>query len=442
MKYTLQEEVRQLYESDRQAHAPSALREAQEIAHSTATYKGVPIKFGYLPKAFTQEGYVWLKAEIEHCWQILIRIIREYLEHEEYRALFGFPQEMEEWILHRPPYQTLLPICRLDLFLNEETGEYKFCEFNTDGSSAMNENRELNRVYKETLIYKQLSAKYSQHLFELFDSWAATFLQICAETGRLPARPHVAVVDFLEKGSSMAEFEQFRDAFVRAGCQACVAEIRDLQYDGEHLYTAGGEIIEAVYRRAVTSDVYSHREEVRPFLQAVRDEKVVLIGDFCTQVVHDKILFKVLHEPQTAQFLSEEDRDYIRSHIPYTAVLTPALAQSARIREDKDHWILKPEDSYGAHGIFCGEQLSQKNWEDVLDRLQRTGYILQEYVKPYRTANIDFSAASPRMESYSNMTGLFLYGGKLAGIYSRSSVTGVISVEGDEHEMVSVVAER
>ena len=37
------------------------------------------------------------------------------------------------------------------------------------------------------------------------------------------------------------------------------------------------------------------------------------------------------------------------------------------------------------------------------------------------------------------MTGVYLYGGRLAGIYSRASVTPIISVEGDEHEMTSVV---
>ena len=37
------------------------------------------------------------------------------------------------------------------------------------------------------------------------------------------------------------------------------------------------------------------------------------------------------------------------------------------------------------------------------------------------------------------MTGIYLYGGRLAGIYSRLSPVNIISVEGDEHEMVSVL---
>ena len=58
---------------------------------------------------------------------------------------------------------------------------------------------------------------------------------------------------------------------------------------------------------------------------------------------------------------------------------------------------------------------------------------------PYRTENIFFGEEEPAWKSFSNMTGVYLYGGRLAGIYSRASVTPIISVEGDEHEMTSVI---
>jgi glutathionylspermidine synthase len=190
--------------------------------------------------------------------------------------------------LHRPAYSTLLPVCRLDIFLNEETGGFKFCEFNADGSSAMNENAELYRTYRNTLLYREMDERYEQHMFELFDSWVETFLRIYAEgqdqEGQEKdeaALPAVAIVDFLEKGSSAAEFTAFREAFERAGCQAFVAEIRDMRYENGRLLTGDGHPVDAVYRRAVTSDILAHREEVRPFLQAVRDRSVCLIGDFC-----------------------------------------------------------------------------------------------------------------------------------------------------------------
>ena len=460
MKMTVTEEPRQLVERDFSAHAASGREQVEEMRRGTATYKGVPIKFGYLPKYFSEEGFGKLKADLEQAWRILVRVIEEYLVSPEYRDLFGFPQELEEMILRRPAYKTLLPICRLDIFLNEETGEFRFCEFNADGSSAMNENAELCRTNRNTLPYREMDQKYQQVMFELFDSWVEVFLEIWGEaqetndesgstsgspsgspSGSRPL-PAVAIVDFLEKGSSSAEFEAFREAFQRAGCPAYVAEIRKLRYEGGRLLTEDGHVIDAVYRRAVTSDIMANMEKVQPFLAAVRDRSVCLIGDFCTQVVHDKVLFRILHDPRTAAFLTEENRAFIAAHVPYTAILTREEADRPQVRGDREKWILKPRDSYGAHGIYPGRLVSQEEWDAQLDARADTDYILQEFVTPYRTENIFFGDQEPVWKSFSNMTGVYLYGGRLAGIYSRASVTPIISVEGDEHEMTSVVLKR
>ena len=446
MRMTIDAEPRELVLREFEAHAASGRAQIEEMRQGTATYKGVPIKFGYLPKYFSREGFGKLKEDLEQAWRILVRVIEEYLDKADYRALFGFPPELEEMILHRPAYSTLLPVCRLDIFLNEETGEFKFCEFNADGSSAMNENAELYRTYRNTLLYREMDERYEQHMFELFDSWAETFLRIYAE-GRDPegqetdeaALPAVAIVDFLEKGSSAAEFTAFREAFERAGCQAFVAEIRDMRYENGRLLTGDGHPVDAVYRRAVTSDILAHREEVRPFLQAVRDRSVCLIGDFCTQVVHDKVLFRILHDPRTASFLPAEDKAFIAAHVPFTAILTKEIAEREDVRNDRAKWIIKPRDSYGAHGIYPGRLLSEEEWKARLDAHADTDYILQEFVTPFRTENIYFGSSQPQWQSFSNMTGVYLYGGRVAGIYSRASVTPIISVEGDEHEMTSIV---
>ena len=301
--------------------------------------------------------------------------------------------------------------------------------------------------------------------FELFDSWVRTFLSIYAEgrdtkeqsaegqnTRELDADgqsaavkdelPAVAIVDFLEKGSSAAEFTAFREAFERAGCRAYVAEIRDMRYENGRLVTGEGYAVDAVYRRAVTSDILAHKEEVGPFLQAVRDRSVCLIGDFCTQVVHDKVLFRILHDPRTAAFLSAEDNAFVAAHVPFTAMLTRETADREDVRRDKDKWIIKPRDSYGAHGIYPGRLCSEEEWNEQLDLRADTDYILQEFVTPYRTDNIYFGAGEPRWQSFSNMTGVYLYGGRVAGIYSRASVTPIISVEGDEHEMTTIVLKK
>ena len=101
MQLTINEEPRALVERDFAAHAASGRAQVEAMRLGTATYKGVPIKFGYLPKYFTEEGFHRLKEDLEHTWRILVRVIERYLEDPAYRALFGFPRELEEMILQR-----------------------------------------------------------------------------------------------------------------------------------------------------------------------------------------------------------------------------------------------------------------------------------------------------------------------------------------------------
>ena len=462
---TLQNLAERFYYSDVEGHDKSGEEENQEILRSDAKYMGSPVKMLYFPKAFTEQGFSRVREAGETAWKILVKVIREYLDHPDYRKLFGFPAELEEMICRRPEYSMLLPLCRLDMFLNEETGDFKFCEFNADGSSAMNENRIMTEAYRKTEMYRDFAERYEQEPFELFDSWVRVFLNLVRQAGHYPEHPQVAVVDFLEKSITFAELEAFAEAFRRQGSDACVAEIRGLTYDGEHLYTPEGFRIDAIYRRAVTGDILDHRGEIEPFLSAVRDRKVCLIGDFCTQVVHDKILFKILHLDRTKAFLSDEENRYIEEHVPYTADLTPDLLTKEKFMHTEwvcrsgkiCRWILKPEDSYGAHGIYYSGDLTDEKWQELLKERAGKGYVIQEYVSPYRTLNADYTDTdyrdnpwqeqakgqkSPRIHSFANMTGMYLYGGHLAGIYSRLSPLNIISVEGDEHEMVSVVARR
>lgn len=486
MKYTLQRELLEAYYSEPEAHDVSGMAENEAMEHSELSYHGQPVKMLYLPKAFTPDGLALVKSAGETMWQILVKVMRQYIRCPDYRALFGFPEELEALILNVPDYDCLLPLCRLDIFWNEKSGDFAFCEFNADGASAMNENRVMSQLFAKSRICQNLSEKYEIEGFELFDSWVRTFLEICFGDLRLnmhfrsrtgsraimenafgqaehtisvedydPAcLPNVAIVDFLENAINLNEFDRFAQAFRRAGCQAQVAEIRDLSYDGRRLYTKEGMRIDAIYRRAVTSDIMDHREEVRDFLSAVRDKKVTLVGDFVTQIVHDKILFRILHLKRTMSFLTPEENIFIMRHVPFTAVLGPVHANRDDIRHRFKEWIIKPEDSYGAEGVFYSGDMSQADWEKTLDACCDQGYIIQEYIEPYRTLNADYSKSSyedndyqeqalgqksPYVHSFANMTGIYLYGGKLAGIYSRLSPVNIISMEGDEHEMVSIL---
>ncbi len=408
---------------------------------STAKYHGETIYSLYMPKMFPKETASYVKNVAETMYGILMKVIKEYLAKEDYRKLFGFTEKLEQMILNTPHYENLLPITRIDIFLNEKDLSFKFCEFNADGCSSMNEDRELNIAFTKTALYQELSKEYKLTPFELFDSWATEFKNIYETYEYKVERPHVAVVDFLELGCSMYEFEEFRKAFERVGFTAEVCEIRDLTNDGEHLYSKSGKVVDAIYRRAVTSDIIEREQEVQPFLQAVKEHKVCLVGSFCTHIIHDKILFYILHLDRTLSFLTEEEVAFVKAHIPYTVSLCDEEIRKCGILANKDGWIIKPKDSYGARGVFAGVNFSQEEWMKLVEEQKNGVYIMQEFVMPYRSYNIDYHKEDATFRKYSNLTGLYVYNGKFAGVYSRQADHEIISSSYDENDLASLVIE-
>lgn len=303
----------------------------------------------------------------------------------------------------------------------------------------MNEDRELNLAFQKTALYDYLSQDYQIESFELFDSWAEECKKIVESTGKKAKDCCIAVVDFMEKGCSIYEFEEFRKAFERAGFRAKVCEIRELVYDGKQLYDKDGDVIDVIYRRAVTSDIMAHKEEVADFLACVSEKNVCLIGDFCTHIIHDKILFQLLRHPHTKSILTEKENRFVEEHIPKTLRLTSESIKENEVLQYKERWIIKPEDSYGAKGVYAGIRCKEE-WAELLEKYKDKDYLLQEFVMPYQSENIDFHPGKEhKFKQYSNLTGLYIYNGKFAGVYSRQSAKEIISTDYDENDIASLV---
>lgn len=419
-------------------HEKSGKEALDYMDHSTAKYHGKTIYSLYVPKILNEETVQVFKQTAETMASIMQKVIREYQKNADYRKLFGFSKRIEELILHNPLYKNILPVCRVDIFYNESDGSFYFCELNTDGSSSMNEDRELCKAFEKTALYKILNVDYEIRSFELFDSLVDAFLSNYETYPYKAAKPTVAIVDFLELGCSMEEFEQFRKSFEKRGVKAYVCDIRSLHLCNDKLCMENGEVVDLIYRRAVTSDICEREAEVQDFMEAVLTHKVCCMGGFCTQAVHDKSLFYILRHEMTGRILTEEENRFVEEHIPYTEELTELVVAKLGVLDEKEKWLIKPKNSYGARGIYAGVRCSLSEWEKVVRENQDTNYIVQQFVMPYQTANIDFHKDEPVLRNYSNLTGLYVYNGKFAGVYSRQSENEIISSAYDENDIATV----
>ena len=431
-------------------HYESFCKHKEYMLNSTAKYHGRVARTMYLPKLFTQREVLRFQQDVELLFGIVDKVIAAYEREAEFRRLFGFDERLEALILREKNYQCNIPMARVDIFYNEQTREYKFCEFNTDGTSAMNEDRELNNGLRLTRAYQDFVRDYTVQTFELFDAWVEEFLSIYTEFAQKKLRnekPGVVIVDFLEH-ATINEFKIFAERFRARGIECEICDIRELTYDGQRCSTPTGMQVDAIYRRAVTSDILTHFEEVEAFIAAIKDEAVCLVGDFRTQLVHNKILYKVLHLPEVQRLFEKEEQCFIKAHVPYTVSLRKEIMQEnpklwEAVLHNKNGWIIKPEDSYGSKGVHAGVECNEEEWERFVEEAMDDHYILQEFCKPYQLPNVEWNSEEPQNPIWrptSNLTGLFVYNGKLKGLYSRISYDEMISTQYNEMTLPTIIA--
>ncbi|WP_296009433.1 circularly permuted type 2 ATP-grasp protein [uncultured Adlercreutzia sp.] len=398
---------------------------------STAIVHHQVVASSFVPRLFNQRTYEVMKATAETSHRILVKVIERYLEDPAYRELFDFDERLVGLILLPRDYDAVLPFARVDTFLNEDDYRIHFCEFNGDGSAGMNENREITNSLLGSDTLRTFCENHKVERCNIFEPWARCFLDIYSTYRFKVDNPRIAICDYLENGV-VDEFHIFAEVFKKLGVECVVADVRELAFDGEVLRTPDGLPVNAIWRRCVTNDVLEFYSESQALIEAVRARKVALIGSFAGHIVHDKQLFEVLFKPATQEFLTAEEIKFVEETVPMTAFLNDDEVNIAQIRANREEWIIKPTDHYGADNVYAGCEVSQEEWERVIDEFanERAGYpfIVQRYIRPFKTKTLppDFGildepdgAVVTEPALYNNLNGLYLFNGHFGGVFSR-----------------------
>lgn len=397
---------------------------AEKVKNSKAQYKGQPIPFLYHPMFFTEKDIDNFRRIGNMMISIANKITNRYVKDKEFRKKFGFPKLMEELILVDNGYDINVPIGRFDIFYNSYD-DFKFCELNTDGSSAMNEDNTLAEILLETEAMKDFSKKYSFSLFELFDSWVKESISIYNRFNPDNPKPNVAIVDFTESGT-INEFKEFKKAYERNGYNCIIADPRDLTYRDGGLYFENYKI-DLVYRRIVTFELIEKADEIPDFIEAYKNKAMCTVGSVRSQVVHNKIIFKILHDEDTLEFLNEEERKFIRDHVPYTGLFKGEQEVFNHVLRNKNKYIMKPYDLNASKGVFVGRDCTDEEWKEKLEKVWNRDYIYQEFVEPCTREFVVYNDEGLSVEEFGTIIGLFMYNEKLAGLYTRIGKNNIIS---------------
>ena len=423
-------------------------RAADELlARSDALYHGGPVSWALTPKVFTRAEVGRLAEAAETMGRIMDKVTRRFLEDASFRSLFGLTPEMEELCRVDAGYECLIPIARVDVFLNEETGDFQFCELNTDGSAGMNATVEITRAIRSTPTYAAFVERHPnvsafdverlgcEAVLECYRGW-----EHAGEDGHPADRPVVLFADY-DESASHGEVASLCRRFAELGCEARFSDVRDLRVEAvdgrERLCDARGPV-DCVWRRAVTGEMADKPcAGADALVRAGREGLACLVGSFRTWPCHTKTVFSILWSEEAAAFLDEDELAFVRAHVPETTPLSPA-SDLAPYEADKDAWIVKPADGYNSMGVLAGLEATPERWREALRETAAVGGIVQRYAPQYATPmaiggrlvegagytdmearEADRRAHATDFAPANNMEGLYLFCGRFSGVYTR-----------------------
>lgn len=409
------------------------------LAGTRALYHGAPLQWAATPKIFSDGGAEVLRHAAETMYSIMDKVTRAFHDDPAVRAAFKLPADVEDLCLIDAGYDCQVPVARVDIFLNEETGDYMFCELNTDGSAGMTYAAEVTRACQRTETYGRFVERHpnitgydvlgacADGLIQTWDEWERP------QEGVYPDHtPTIAVVDYAESISA-DEVDDFCELFATRGIPCHFTDIRDLSIETvggvPRLVDAQGPI-DMVWRRAVLSEMMEKPcDGADALVRAARENLACLVGSFRTWPCATKTVFAVLHSPVVKSILSDEELAFVEAHIPYTEVLDDQ-SDLSRFAE-KDQWILKPAGGYNAMGVVAGLDASPTEWATKLEEGAATGAVIQAYAPQYATpmapGGVLAADADPMdFTPANNMEGLYLFRGVFSGVFTRCGYLATI----------------
>ncbi|MFJ1749344.1 hypothetical protein ACIOJD_24330 [Streptomyces sp. NPDC088116] len=330
---------------------------------------------------------------------------------------------------------------RLDGFLDGE--RIAFVEYNAHPPGGVLTQDIIAEIYADTPAMRAFTREFPTHSTATGPRVADTLLHAW-ETGGAPGgHPSVAIV---ECGTSVAgwEFHHLREHLANQGIDALVCSTDDLTYTpGQGLRArddnGSHRPVTVVYRRAVLTDLIArHGNSLpeHPMMRGWADGACVMVNSPSSHLAHKKSALALLTDPTTRHLLSPRERTAARAHVPWTRLLRPGstthgdreidLLDFAQCR--RDQLILKPNDSYGGHGILRGRHRTERQWRDDLRRALTVPHVLQERVSIPRIPYPRWHEGRLLVDDWYEGTDPYLFGTTAHGCISRLGHDDIINV--------------
>jgi len=343
------------------------------------------------PRFLTPGQYRFLQ---ERCAILLRAFDRAYqaaLEDPALRRQLGLVDWEEALIERDPGFPDASPTSRIDAFYLPEQDVLHLTEYNAETPAGAAYGDALTEAFFALPVMRPFLRRFDLRPLPARHGVLHALLGAYAQWGRTRGRerratPRIAILDWREV-PTYNEFVLWVDYFRARGVEARIVDPRDTELQAGRL-VAGGEAIDLIYKRVLISELVERGGRDHPVIRAVQSGAVCMVNPFRCKVLHKKASLAVLSDERNVGLFSDDERQAIDAHIPWTRVVAERKTRHKDRKVDlvpfivdqRERLVLKPNDAYGGAGIVLGWEVDGATWEQAVRVALTEPFVVQERV--------------------------------------------------------------
>ena len=388
------------------------------------------------PRFLTPQQYRFLQDRVAILLRAFDKTYRAALADAGMRRQFGLTGWEEELVADDPGVREPSPLSRLDGFFVHARGGFKITEYNAETPAGAAYNDVLSevvlglRVLRDFLRGFELRPLLTRHnvLHALLDAHAQF-------SGRLNHTPRIAILDWPEV-PTRHEFLLSADYFAAHGIECIIDDPQNAEYSNGRLLV-GGAPVDLIYKRVLIAELVERCGMDHAVVRAVRERAVCMVNPFRCKILHKKLSLAVLSDARNHWLFDPVEIDCINAHVPWTRRVAEmhttfhddVVDLMPFLEQNRERFVLKPNDEYGGKGIVLGWLVSADEWRDALAAALREPFIVQERIELPVEQYPVLSNGSVRIEDRIEDAAPFcFYGSYVDGVMSRLSTESLVNV--------------
>jgi uncharacterized circularly permuted ATP-grasp superfamily protein len=387
------------------------------------------------PFFLTEADEARVTSVVSALWTLGERVARAALERPEMLAQFALSDDEIRLARIEPRYGTASTAARADAFILPDS--LQFAEYNAESPAGPAYSQGLAELFDGLPLMARFRERFAARYFRPASAILDALLASYREWGGTAAPPQIAIVDWREV-PTYTEFELLRDMFVARGVPTVICDPRDLEYSRGAL-TANGVAIDFVYRRVLINDILARPDECRALLDAYAAGAVCVANTLRCKIPHKKAFFAVLTDERWRDLWSDGEREIIRRHVPWTALVEErrvtrdgaSIDLVPYLRANRERFVIKPNDEYGGTGVTLGWETSESDWDAAIARAlaeRARGWVAQERIQVRREMFPVCDAGGVAMRDMLVDFAPYVFRGTVTGFLTRLSATGLANV--------------